>query len=189
MIAAKHFLVGIARYALLSSSFAAPTLTKNGTFDADVSNWDVSGTCTTLGWESFAGHTGGALSIDCFSASSVDNITQCVAVSPAETAMNFSTEVTNNGAAGPVAFGLSAYAADHCSGTPTVLLDVAETAIDTTNDCCGTVWTRFARANLFIPPSTHSILVEIRVISPADISIDNIRLNSGIFQNDFEAGS
>jgi hypothetical protein len=188
MITATRFFVGVMACALLASNSTASTLTKNGTFDSDVSQWDISGTCTTLGWESFSGHTGGALSINCFSASSVGSVKQCVAVSTAETAMNFSTEVTNNGAAGPVAFGLSAYAAADCSGTPTVFLDPAETAIVAPDVCCGTVWTRFARENLALPPSTESVLVDIVVASPADISIDNIRLNPGIFQNDFELG-
>ena len=170
------------------SKVDASTLTRNGTFDTDISKWSVSGSCGAGSWDSFSGHTGGALAINCFSSSTIGEVSQCVSVPSVETAVNFSAEVANNGASGPITFGLSAYASADCSGAPTTLLGPADTTVVPIDTCCGAFWTTFSRANMILPVTTLSVSIEITVLSPADIVIDNVRLNSGIFQNEFELG-
>ena len=167
----------------------ASTLVKNGTFDTDISEWNVTGSCGAGAWDSFPEHTGGALAINCFSSTTIGTIRQCAALSSVESEVSFSTEISGNGAVGPVAFGLLAYSTTDCSGPSITVLDKNKAELAPEGDCCGDLWTRFSRANLALPASTQSMSVEITVKSPADIVIDNVRLHVGTFENDFEAGS
>lgn len=165
----------------------AANLLNNSAFDTDIHGWDISGNCFAPGWDSFRpGFTDGALTINCFSSSMIDKVRQCVPLY--STDVDFSGEVTDNGAAGPVSFGLLSYVTADCTGTATILLDSAVTSVIPVGGCCGTTWTPFLRANISVPKPAHSVLVEITVTTPADIALDNIQLGPSVFQNGFEIG-
>jgi hypothetical protein len=166
----------------------AANLLRNSTFDTNIAQWDVAGNCFAPVWDSFGpGFTNGAMAINCVSNSMIGKVRQCVSID--STDVDFSAEVTDNGAAGPVAFGLTSYASANCTGVATTLLDPANAFVVPDGGCCGTAWTPFARANIPVSSLAHSVLVEITVTSPADIALDNVRLGPSIFQDGFEIGT
>lgn len=158
----------------IASEVHAANLLTNSGFDTDIAGWSFSGNCSQS-WDSFgSGSSDGALAVNCFAPSMAAKVSQCVRISPMD--VDFSGEVSNNGVAGPVAFGLASYATDDCTQQPTLVLDPAGTSVTPSGVCCGTEWTTFSRTNISLPTTTRSVLVEITVTTPADISLDNIQL-------------
>lgn len=160
----------------------AENLVENPGFDTDISGWDFSGTCIVLGRDTFGGN--GALAINCFSASSVETVSQCVAIP--RTDLDFSAQTTDNGNAGPVSYALTAYSNADCTGTATTLVDPGTASVVPGGGCCGRTWTPLSRTDLAVPASARSVLIEIIVTSPADIALDDIRLGPSVFQDGFE---
>jgi len=169
---------------ICGQSFAA-NLVRNSTFDTGIAGWDFSGNCFAPFPDSFGIPANGALAINCFPASSVETASQCVAVP--HTDLDFSTQTTDNGNAGPVSFGLVGYSNADCTGTATTLLDPGTASVTPGGGCCGRVWTPFARADIAVPTNVRSVLIEITVTNPADVALDDIRLGSSVFQDGFEA--
>lgn len=173
--------------ALLSvgTEVRAGNLLRNPGFNVDIAGWDIGGNCFAPEWDSFGpGFTDGALAMNCGSSSMTGKVRQCLPIHPTD--VDFSAEVSDNGAPGPVAFGILGYATTDCTGAAAILLDPAGTSVVPDGACCGTTWTSFSRANMSLPVSTRSVMVEITVTTPADIALDNIQLGPSIYQNGFE---
>jgi len=165
---------------------------RNAGFDTDISGWDASGNCVPPTWDGFGpGNADGAIAVNCAAStvpsSAVEKIRQCVAISAAN--VDFSAQVTDNGVTGPAAFGLSAFASGDCTGSASTLLDPSGTSTVPAPECCGITWTTFSRSRLPLPEGTGSVLVEIDVVPPADIALDNVELAASVDLGGYLSGN
>ena len=170
---------------LICAESVASNLVPNSAFDTDISGWIFSGSCFVPVWDSFDNPSNGALAVNCFPASSPETVSQCVAVP--HTDLDFSAQITDNGNASPVSFGLVVYSNADCTGSAMTLLDPATAYVVPGGGCCGRIWTPISRADISVPAGIPSVQIEIMVASPADIALDDIRLGPSLFQDGFDA--